>query len=173
MEIICSLTSSTSAGTIYEFWFQLETFYGAVKCLLQRTPRLCRAFISIDILKWFLAHVIYSPYMYLNILSKGCDAHFRNNLSSVRQPRETPQPKIYDCNNHNPIPKSSLSNLIPCSLVDIKKSVSKNRFKMIILQDTMDANNVNILAQVMAWCSQATSHYLSQCRSIFVTIWRH
>ena len=29
------------------------------------------------------------------------------------------------------------------------------------------------LVQVVAWCRQATSHYLSQCWSRYVAIWRH
>ena len=33
--------------------------------------------------------------------------------------------------------------------------------------------NQSTLVQVMAWCRQATSHYLSQCWPRSVTIWRH
>ena len=38
----------------------------------------------------------------------------------------------------------------------------------------MDGNNLqSTLVQVMAWCRQATSHYLRQCWQIYIAIWRH
>ena len=56
-------------------------------------------------------------------------------------------------------------------------------FKLILMTDTMSisrdiarrrmpqdlTNGYSMLAQVLAWCRQATSHYLNQCWSIFMS----
>ena len=97
---------------------------------------------------WFLALALPGQQQLIDWLCK-----IKWFLSSIRKDLTSLAPGRSECDSKNVI-----FNLV--LLTDISRSSHDNALRW-MPQDLTDAKST--LVQVMAWCRQATSHYLSQC----------